>query len=226
MEMHKSLGWIAASIAIALAGCATPPSTNIQTPMSARPQAAQPVAENNGAIFQAKQGIAFFEDRRARRIGDTLTVNLVERTSATRSSETTEDRSASADMNIPVPTVLGRKVPVIGETTWGPEASSSQSFSDEDTNSNNITGAITVTVVDVLDNGNLRVAGEKQVAVNNDTDFIRIAGVVNPAFITARNTVNSTQLADVQIESKNSQGIDYAQMTSMLARFFLTILPF
>jgi len=226
MEMHKTLGWIAAVIAVGLAGCATPPSTNIQTPMSARPQQVAPAADNNGSIFQPKQGIAFFEDRRARRIGDTLTVNLVERTSATRSSETTEDRSASADMSIPVPKVLGKKIPVIGETTWGPDASSSQSFSDEDTNSNNISGAITVTVVDVLDNGNLRVAGEKQVAVNNDTDFIRIAGVVNPAFITARNTVNSTQLADVQIESKNSQGIDYAQMTSMLARFFLTILPF
>jgi flagellar L-ring protein precursor FlgH len=226
MEMHKSFGWIAALIAVALAGCATPPSTNIQTPMSARPQQVALAAENNGSIFQPKQGMALFEDRRARRVGDILTVYLVERTSATRGSETTEDRSASADMSIPVPTVLGKKLPLIGETTWGPDASSSQSFKDKDTNTNNISGAVTVTVIDVLDNGNLRVSGEKQVAVNNDTDYIRIAGVVNPTNITASNTVNSTQLADVQIESKNSQGIDYAQMTSMLARFFLTILPF
>jgi flagellar L-ring protein FlgH len=219
-------GILAGAACLWLAGCATVPSTSIQQPLTARPQPVAAAAENNGAIFQPRQGVAFFEDRRARRIGDTLTVNLVERTSATRGSETTEDRSASADMNIPVPKVLGRKLPLIGDTTWGPEASSSQSFKDKDTNTNNITGSISVTVVDVLENGNLRVTGEKQIAVNNDTDYIRIAGVVNPTNITASNTVSSTQLADVQIESKNSQGIDYAQMTSMLARFFLTVLPF
>lgn len=224
---HTKAGWILIVAACGwLAGCATVPSTSIQQPLTARPQPVVPVAENNGSIFQPRLGVAFFEDRRARRIGDTLTVNLVEKTSATRGSETTEDRSASADLNVPVPTILGKKPPIIGATTWGPAASSAQSFKDKDTNTNNITGSVTVTVVDVLENGNLRVTGEKQIAVNNDTDYIRIAGVVNPINITASNTVSSTQLADVQIESKNSQGIDYAQMTSMLARFFLTILPF
>lgn len=62
--------------------------------------------------------------------------------------------------------------------------------------------------------------------MNNDTEYIRLAGVVNPSQVSAANSISSTQLADVQIESKNAQGLDKAHMTSMLARFFLTLLPF
>lgn len=209
-----------------LSACSSVPESNIRQPLSVRPQPQPPVADNNGAIFQPRQALALFEDRRARHIGDTLTVNLVERTSATRTSQTTEDRSATADINIPTPTVLGSTPGFLGNTAWTPETSVTQDFSDNDSNSNTISGAITVSVVEVLANGNLVVAGEKQIGINNDTEYIRLAGVVNPATITAANTVNSTQLADVQIESKTGQSLDKAQLTSMLARFFLTVLPF
>lgn len=215
-----------AAAAFWLVGCNTVPSSNIREPLTARPQPQAAVAANSGSIFQPGRGVALFEDRRARYLGDTLTVNLVERTTATRSGQTTDSRSASADINVPVPTVLGRKIPVIGDTTWRPEGSNSHSFKDSDSNSNNISGSITVTVVEVLANGNLKVSGEKQVSVNNDTDYVRLAGVVNPLHITASNSVQSTQLADVQIESKNAQGMDTAQVASMMARFFLTLLPF
>lgn len=213
-------------VAALLAGCASAPATNIQQPLTARPQPVAPVAENNGAIFQTNRGLALFEDRRARNVGDTLTVKLVEKTEVKRKSETKEDRKATADINVPVPTVLGKKPPIIGATTWTPEATGNQEFKDNETNSNSVTGAITVTVVEVLANGNLLVSGEKQVAVNNDTEYIRLAGVVNPRDIARDGSVNSTQVADAKIESKNSQSIDSAQLTSMLARFFLTVLPF
>lgn len=208
-----------------LAGCATAPSTNIVQPMSARPKAVAPAADNNGAIFQANRGLALFEDRRARSIGDTLTVKLVEKTEVKRKSETKEDRKADADINVPNPKLFGQ-ARGLGATSWAPESSVNQEFKDNETNSNSVSGAITVTVVDVLDNGNLVVAGEKQVAVNNDTEYLRLAGVVNPRDITREGTVNSTQVADARIESKNSQSLDPAQLTSMLARFFLTVLPF
>lgn len=211
---------------LALSACHTVPETRIREPLAMRP-AAQPVpAEANGAIYQGATAVFLFEDRRARRVGDTLVVNLVERTSASRRSETSESRKASADINVPTPKVLGVSPNVIGQTAWTPEAEHAQAFRDNDANSNSISGTIAVSVVEVLPNGNLVVAGEKQITVNNDTDYIRLAGVVNPAYITASNTVNSTQLANVQIESKNSQGLDRSQITSMMARFFLTLLPF
>jgi len=213
-----------------LAGCATPPpATAIKEPLNARPQA-MAASAGNGAIFQTgdsrpRTALALFEDRKARHVGDTLTVNLVEKTEAKRKSETTDERKANASLNIPGPVVLGNG-PIVGATTWVPSASNKQEFKDNESNSNEFKGAITVTVVEVLANGHLVVAGEKQVAINNDTEYIRLAGVVNPALISAANTVNSTQLANVQLESKNAQSLDVAQVGSMLARFFLTVLPF
>lgn len=220
------LKWVLLGLLVGLAGCHTVPETRIREPLAVRPPAQPVQAEANGAIYQPASATFWFEDRRARRVGDTLIVNLVERTSASRRSETTESRKASADFNVPTPKVLGVYPNAIGHTTWTPEAEHAQSFRDNDVNSNTISGTITVSVVEVLPNGNLVVAGEKQITVNNDTDYIRLAGVVNPAQITASNTVNSTQLANVQIESKNSQGLDKSQLTSMLARFFLTLIPF
>lgn len=215
-----------AIVAVSIGGCHTVPETAIKQPLAMRPQPVQPAADANGAIFQNATATFLFEDRRARRVGDTLTVNLVERTSASRRSETSESRKASAKVDIPTPKVLGVSPNVIGATAWSPAGETAQTFKDNDTNSNTISGTIAVSVVEVLPNGNLVVAGEKQIAVNNDTDYIRLAGVVNPAHISASNSVNSTQLANVQIESKNSQGLEPSQLTSMMARFFLTLLPF
>jgi len=212
--------------AFIVAGCATVPDTRIEKPFSARPMPRAQAVENNGAIFQPRQGMFLFEDRRARMIGDILTVKLVEKTEAKRKSETKENRSASAGVNVPTPTVLGRSLPGVGVTSWEASGGMNHAFKDDETNSNSVSGSITVTVVDVLENGNLVVAGEKQVTVNNDTEFIRLAGVVNPMHIGRDGSVNSTQLADVQIESRNAQTIDRAHMASMMARFFLTLLPF
>ena len=60
------------------------------------------------------------------------------------------------------------------------------------------TGAITVTVIDVLPNGNLIVAGEKQIGINQGVEFVRLSGVVDPRFIRAGNVVSSTQVADAR----------------------------
>lgn len=213
------------ALAILLAGCSVAPATSIKQPLSARPQAPAPVADSNGSIYQAGQGAALFEDRRARRVGDTLTVRLVEKTEAKRKSETKEEREATANISVPGPTLLGQRRG-IGDTSWSPSSTTTQDFTDDETNSNSVSGSITVTVLEVLPNGNLMVAGEKQVAVNNDTEYLRLAGVVNPRDITREGTVNSTQLADAHIESKNSQSLDKSQLASMMARFFLTVLPF
>jgi flagellar L-ring protein precursor FlgH len=230
--MMKTSATLLALSATAIAlctGCASmTPETKIQRPLSAAPQAVPVGRENNGAIFQpglqqARPGIALFEDRRARYVGDILTVNLVERTSINRKSETTDERSASASISLPQPRVGAATPSTLG---WNPDSSGKQEFKDNETNSNTVSGAITVTVIEVLANGNLAVAGEKQLTVNNDTEYIRLAGVINPSQITSTNTINSTQLADVQIESKNAQGLDKSQFAGMLARFFLTALPF
>ena len=219
----------ASTVLVSLAGCATPPpATAITEPFTLRPPAIPP-SVSNGAIFQIdnrpRAALTLFEDRKARHVGDTLTVNLTEKTEAKRKSETTDERTANASISVPGPTILGRG-PVLGATNWAPASSSTQEFKDNETNSNEIKGAITVTVVEVLPNGYLVVAGEKLLSINNDSEYFRLSGVVNPAQISADNTVSSTKLANVKIESKNTQSLDMAQLGSMMARFFLTMLPF
>lgn len=231
MTFHNLIR-IAAGLAgtAVLAGCATAPESNIRQPLTAAPPLVAAVGVTNGAIYQGGGYVrpiaSLYQDRRARYVGDTLTVNLVENTTAKRKSEVTDERKSNAAVDIGQPRILGRSNPNLGATTFDAAASNKQEFKDNATNSSTFSGSITVTVTEVLSNGNLRVAGEKQVSVNSDTDYIRLAGVVNPALISAGNSISSTQLADVQLESKNSQSVDAAQVSSMMARFFLTILPF
>ena len=221
---------LAALFAALLSGCATPPpATAIKQPFAVRPQAQAAAPLNNGAIFQpepaqSRPAMSLFEDRKARYVGDTLLVNLVEKTEAKRKSETTDERKANGSLDIPGPVLFGKRL--ASDSLWEPAASNKQEFKDNETNSNSFTGSITVTVVEVLSNGHLVVAGEKQLAINSDTEYIRLAGVVNPQQISSSNSVNSTQLANVQLESKNAQSLDKSQVGGMLARFFLTVLPF
>ncbi|MBI5330001.1 MAG: flagellar basal body L-ring protein FlgH [Betaproteobacteria bacterium] len=221
----------AAAALIFLAGCGTiPPDTAIRHPLTAAPVAQAPSQDNLGAIFQPANGSArplsgLFEDRRPRYVGDTLTVLLVENTNAARTANTTEERKANATVSVGSPQVLGY-TDILGATSLSSAYQNKQEFKDNSVNNNRISGSITVTVVEVLANGNLRVAGEKQVAINSDTEYVRVAGVVSPTQITAANTINSTQLADAQMESKNSQGVDKSQIFSLLSRFFVTVLPF
>jgi len=229
--LNQALVIIIGLISLALTGCATPPpETAIRQPLYMRPEAVAVAPVNNGAIFQpganqSRPGISLFEDRKARYVGDILTVKLVENTVAKRNSASNSERSANTSINVPSPKILGA-TRGIGASSWAAGSDSSREVSSDDSNSNSVSGSITVTVVEVLPNGNLVVAGEKQLTVNSDTEYIRLAGIVNPHQISSANSINSTQLANAQFESKNSQSVDKSQVGSMLARFFLAILPF
>jgi flagellar L-ring protein precursor FlgH len=78
----------------------------------------------------------------------------------------------------------------------------------------------------VLGNGNLMVSGEKQMMINQGTEFIRFSGVVNPRTVSGNNSVASTQVADARIEYSAKGYIDEAQTMGWLQRFFLNVLPF
>lgn len=209
-----------------LSGCVSmpDPSTNIHQPMTARPQpAATPAA--NGAIYQTGYGpMALFEDRRARNVGDTLTIQIEEKTTASKKSNSKTSKTGANELDVSALAGLP------GKSFLGAElnGSSSNSFEGKgESGSNNVfTGNVTVTVVEVLPNGNLLVSGEKQVSINQGSEFVRFSGVVNPTTITAGNIVSSTKVADARIEYKGNGYLDETQTMGWLARFFLTVLPF
>ncbi|CAB1370536.1 flagellar basal body L-ring protein FlgH [Denitratisoma oestradiolicum] len=212
-------------MAMVLAGCITTvPPTAIHQPMTARPEPRSLAAQRTGAIYSVASARPLFEDRRARFVGDIITINVAEKVQASKKSGTTAERSQSLEAG--VPTLTG--VPFKGATGLSVEASSSNKFGGKGENSStaDFTSTITVTVIEVLPNGNLLVSGEKQIGLKEGEEFVRFSGVVNPTTITTANTVQSTQVADARIEYKANGFVDDAQAMGWLGRFFLSYLPF
>ena len=217
--------WLVMMLAGGLLGaCTTVPPTNVHQPMTARPVARTENLAATGSIYQAGVSRTLFEDRRARYIGDTLTINITETNSASTKSNTKINRSSSISAS------AGPITGLPGKSFQGMElAGSSGNNLDgkgEAAANNVFSGTITVTVIEVLGNGNLLVSGEKQVAIGHGTEYIRVSGIVNPYFINAANSISSSQLADARIEYKESGAIGEAQAMAWLARFFLNVLPF
>lgn len=208
-----------------LAGCvASVPPTAVHQPMTIRPEPRPAITPANGSIYNVASARPLFEDRRARFIGDTLTINIAEKTAAAKKSDTKAERSHSSQASLP--TIAGLPFKSLQGATLSATSSTDFEGSGENTSSNNFTGTLTVTVIEVYPNGNLLVSGEKQIGLKEGEEFIRFSGVVNPNTITASNTVQSVQVADARIEYKANGFIDSAQVMGWLGRFFLSFMPF
>jgi len=211
--------------ALSLAGCVTTtPPTAVHQPMTARPEPRATIAPSSGAIFSVASARPLFEDRRARFVGDTLIINIQEKVQASKKSENKTTRSATVDVS--VPTIVGLPFKGAQGTTLAASDTNNFNGKGENTSSNDFTGTLTVTVIEVYPNGNLLVSGEKQIGLKEGEEFVRFSGVVNPNTITSANTVTSTQIADARIEYKANGFIDSAQVMGWLGRFFLTFMPF
>lgn len=219
----KKLGRIALFFVpvVFFAGCTTVPGTILDKPTTASPR--QPVypAPTNGSIFQSASYRPLLEDRRARNVGDTLTIMISENTSAGKSSGNSASRTGTA--NGLSPTVLGAAISTLSASGGG-----SNSFTEKGatTTSNTFSGTIGVTVVDVLPNGNLVVSGEKQVALDKSVEYVRFSGIINPDDIVSGNQVASTTVADAKFEYRTNTRVDYAEFMSSVARFFYSMSPF
>lgn len=209
----------------ALAACQTVPPTNVHQPMTARPMQRPDLASNNGSIYQAGYSRPLFEDRKARFVGDTLTVKITENTSASVKSNAKSERSGSVQASVSALSGLpvGKSL-----TSLNVDGSHDNTFSGkgEGANTNVFTGTMTATVIEVLPNGNLLVSGEKQLAIGHQTEYVRVSGVVNPSFVDSTNAIDSSKIADARIEYKSAGYISEAQVMGWLARFFLSVLPF
>lgn len=184
------------------------------------PAVPKPAPATAGAIYQAGYGLNLFLDNRARQVGDVLTVNLVEKTNASKASSTSTDRKSSASMS--AGSLFGSAIPGLntqldGAQTFDGKGSSSQS--------NSLTGSISVTVYEVLPNGNLRVRGEKWVTLNTGEEFVRISGIVRPIDIAPDNSVASWKVADARIAYSGKGTLKDASDMGWLARFLQFISP-
>lgn len=217
-----------ALVALALSGCAQVPRASVVGEQEQIAIMEPPPRLANGSIYQAHRGSQpLFEDRRPRMIGDILTIVLDEQVSANKNSQSNANRSGSAGLDISaLPDVLERLAEQGIDLSGNLSGNSDFAGGGGSQASNSMTGTITVSVLEVMHNGNLRVRGEKQIAINQGVEFIRFSGVVNPRTITGQNTVPSTAVADARIEYVGSGYINEAQHMGWLQRFFLNISPF
>lgn len=215
--------------AAVLGACAmVPPEPVVVGPLSAPPPTpVPPQAVANGAIYQptAYGNYPLFEDRRPRNVGDIVTILIQEKTNAAKSVSTDTDRNSEAGMNIGVsprllPSELGAR------QNFEATGSNSSKGSGSSRADNMFSGTLTTTVIGVMPNGNLQVAGEKQIAINRGSEYMRFSGVVDPRSITGSGTVSSTQVADARIEFRSKGVMDEVQTMGWLQRFFLNISPF
>ncbi len=217
--------FLGTAVLTGLSGCVTLPAppTIVQLPMTTVTPQPEP-APSNGAIFQAgTHDRPLFEDRRARIVGDTLVIVLNERTNARKQSNSSVSKNGSLNFGVP-PIVFG--VPITKKVDIGASSANELDGTGEAASTNNFTGTITVTVLKVLPNRNLLVSGEKQMGINQGTEFIRFSGVVNPVSVTSTNTVSSTRVADARIEYRGNGYVSEAQTMGWLSRVFMNIWPF
>ena len=214
---------LAAGVAVIclLAACAGPP--HIEN-FDATPPEEVPVAqEANGAIFKTGTDVALFETAVARRVGDTVTINLQENTAAQKSSSTTTSKSSKID--IPPPTLFGGPVTLNGRDILSNELETNRDFdgSGDSQLSNKLQGFITVTVAQRLANGNLVVRGQKWIGINQGKEFVRIQGVIRPIDINPDNSIPSYKVADASITYGAQGALNDANRPGLLSRFFNSI---
>lgn len=207
--------------AVILTGCMTNDKPQAGDPYYAPTiSAAQAMPQRTeGSLYQDSYGLALFGDRKAHFVGDIITITLSEKTVSKKSSNVNVKKDNTTALN--AGPVLGTTPSFKGmtlETTlaqkrqFGGNAGADQS--------NSLDGNITVTVAEVLPNGNLVVRGEKWMTLNSGDEFIRIAGIIRPDDIATDNTVASTRLANAKISYSGTGTLADSQSMGWLSKFF------
>lgn len=173
-----------------------------------------------GSIYDAGTALSLYEDQKARRVGDVLTVLLVERTNAQTRADTETGKETQSEIGNP--TLFGRPLTVHGVPVGAFGLGSEHSFEGggSSSQSNRLEGSVSVIVEDVLANGNLVVRGVKQIALNQGDEAVSVEGVVRPQDIGAGNTVTSDRIANARITYAGEGPLAESNSVGWLARFF------
>lgn len=180
-------------------------------------QAAQPTA---GAIYAAGPSLSLYSDRRARDVGDLLTITLVESTNASTTANTSITKKDAVTMA--TPTLLGAPLTVNGINVLNNSTSGDRSFAGKGNTaqSNTMQGSITVTVMQRLPNGNLVIQGQKNLRLNQGDELVQVQGIVRAADIAPDNTIPSSKVADARIAYGGRGAVAQSNAMGWLSRFF------
>jgi flagellar L-ring protein precursor FlgH len=206
---------VMAFASVVLSGCSSAPERMEKMDYSPSyptniPQATQP---KNGSLYQAG-AMTLFDDSKAHRIGDIITIDLSESMTANKKDETKYDKSNNQDYGVTTPFSVSTPNNIVGKFVDGVTAplqglsvgyGSDGSFSGKSNVKQNssLEGSIAVTVVEVISNGNLIVRGEKWITIQDGNEVVQFAGIIRPEDIQPDNTITSAKVADVRLVYKD-----------------------
>jgi len=234
---HVSLAFLVAL----LTGCAsTPPAKLSHSPDFAPVYPVSPMKNQvaTGAIFNARSSDNWFGRGKTYQVGDIITLHLNEKTSANRTANSKLGREANNDV-IPqgmIDRISGLALPgkVLGtrmaDALSGVNLTNStighKSTDNKDDKLAELAGALTVTVVEVLQNGNLVVRGEKQLAITDGAEIIQVSGIIRPTDISPGNMVQSSRLANAQFSYRSTGALADATSPGWGTKLLMNIWPF
>ena len=176
-----------------------------------------------GGIWQASAGqFSLAEDRRARRVGDLVTVRLVERIRAEKSVEQDGQRNSRRTVDLPDAFPFNK----VDEGLFSGGAQSAFSGSGGASQANSLSGEFTVTVLRVLPNGVLMVAGDRRIRLVRGEEQVQLTGLIRPEDIGPDNRIPSTRVADARLRFTGTGEIANQARQGWLSRFFSAIAPF
>ncbi len=180
---------------IFLTACGTPLPKREPSFSPVAPADLRPPSQSSGGIYQAGYDNRLFEDHTARRVGDILTVTLNENTASKKDASNQDSKDDSVSVGLPA--LFGLGAMLLG-SDMKTSMTSNKAFKGKGNTdqSNKLNGSISVTVVELLPNGNLKIRGEKRITLNQGDEFVRLSGIVRPVDITPANVIDSQKIAD------------------------------
>lgn len=214
--------WLSNSWAVAvvlLVGCAgrqefIPPEPDTEKFAPPPLDYALPEARS-GSLYRHQYTMTLFQDRRAYRVGDILTVVLSEETESSKKAGTKFGKSSSINFAAPS---IGNKT--FDDLSAGVDGSRSFDGNASSSQGNKLQGSITVTVHEVMPNGVLRISGEKWLRLNQGDEFIRLTGIIRVDDISRSNRVSSQRIGDARITYAGRGALADSNAAGWLTQFF------
>ncbi len=209
--IKKGLGLCFVLISLVLTGCIRIEGPNDPNFAPVFPEREPVRTPDMGSIYFPKEGLSLYQDIKARKVGDIITVLLTEKTNATKTSNNKYEKQSQETLpepgilstttkfdfpkQLPIPLAttdnLGLATTISGDTKFTGTADATQN--------NQLIGTITVTVTQVYPNGNLHVRGEKWININEGDEFVRVSGIIRTEDISPDNQIDSNRIADARI---------------------------
>lgn len=187
--------------------------------------------ESSGSLWQSGP-TSLFGDRRARTLGDILTVVIEIDEEAEIKNRTDRTRNASEGLSIPgffgLPSLAQEVLPNNASLDPAIDATSSTTNSGDGNikREEKLTLQVAATVVGVLPNGHLVISGNQEVRVNHELRDLQVAGIIRPEDISRRNTITYEKIADARIAYGGRGVISDVQQPRYGQKILDSILPY